>query len=249
VLRAVDVDPLGVGAGEVVHRDVVGAAQGGELNVLDALEVHGDGGDIAGEPHTSAIGGDAYRFGHTVLALDERRCRRPRRARLCSLPRPPVMKALASSITAVVTPLAEPLDGHRRVKAATPSWSAAPATDLMSRPLTTARAANVLLPGSQLLPDRLESPILTAVPTLEFVAVYDGGLAIFVHAAEPPAVIKRLPQLLLANAVMLPYLHWTGAAGARRTHFAQGHVFLLLSTHVNAPLRMLPCGSAFVGRA
>src|SRR5262249_34522519 len=54
--RQIDVDLLGVGAGEVVHRDLVGAAQGVELDVLDAIEVHGDVADVAGDPHAAAVG-------------------------------------------------------------------------------------------------------------------------------------------------------------------------------------------------
>ena len=43
------VDLLDVGAGEVVDRDGVGAAQGVELDVLDAVEVHRDVADVAGQ--------------------------------------------------------------------------------------------------------------------------------------------------------------------------------------------------------
>ena len=37
------------GAGQVVDGDGVGAAQGGEVDPLDAVEVHGDVADVAGE--------------------------------------------------------------------------------------------------------------------------------------------------------------------------------------------------------
>ena len=47
-----------VGAGQVVDRDVVGAAQGVELDLLDAVEIHGDVGDVAGEAHAPAVGRD-----------------------------------------------------------------------------------------------------------------------------------------------------------------------------------------------
>jgi hypothetical protein len=47
----------------------------------------------------------------------------------------------------------------------------------------------------------------SGVPDFEFFAVYDFGFAIAMHAAEPAAVIERLPQLLLANAIMLADLH------------------------------------------
>src|SRR5262245_4014687 len=58
----VDGDLLHVGAGEVVDRDIVGAAQSMELDTLDAVEVHGDGGDVAGEQRMAAIGRDADGF-------------------------------------------------------------------------------------------------------------------------------------------------------------------------------------------
>src|SRR5262249_35412258 len=41
------------GAGKIVDRDGVGAAQGVELDVLDAIDVHGDVADVAGEPHAA----------------------------------------------------------------------------------------------------------------------------------------------------------------------------------------------------
>ena len=56
--RQVDCDLLRVGAGEVVDRDVVGAAQRRKLDVLDAVEVHGDVADVAEHPHPLAIGRD-----------------------------------------------------------------------------------------------------------------------------------------------------------------------------------------------
>ena len=49
--RQVDIDLLGGGSGEIVDRNGVGAAQGVDLDVLDTVEVHGDGADVAGEPH------------------------------------------------------------------------------------------------------------------------------------------------------------------------------------------------------
>src|SRR5262249_20211143 len=51
----VDVDVLHAGSGQVVDRDGVGAAQRVEVDVLDAVEVHGDAGDIAREPHPAAV--------------------------------------------------------------------------------------------------------------------------------------------------------------------------------------------------
>ena len=38
--------------------DRVGAAEACEVDALDAVEVHGDGADVAGEPHAVAVGGD-----------------------------------------------------------------------------------------------------------------------------------------------------------------------------------------------
>src|SRR4051794_8217493 len=54
----VDVGRLQAGAGEVADGDVVGAAEGAEVGLLDAVEVHGDGGDVAGEAHARAVGRD-----------------------------------------------------------------------------------------------------------------------------------------------------------------------------------------------
>ena len=54
----VDGDLRHAGSGQVVDRDGVGAAQGVELDVLDAVEVHGDVADVAGQPHPPAIGRD-----------------------------------------------------------------------------------------------------------------------------------------------------------------------------------------------
>src|SRR6516165_5931215 len=72
----------------------------------------------------------------------------------------------------------------------------------------------------QLLANCLQPLVYIAVPDLEFVAMYDGGLAIFVHATEPAAVIKRLLQLLLTNAIMLTDLHRTATARACRAVFS-----------------------------
>ena len=47
-----------VGAGQVVDGDGVGAAQGVEVDRLDAVEVHRDVADVAGEPDALAVGGD-----------------------------------------------------------------------------------------------------------------------------------------------------------------------------------------------
>ena len=70
--RQVDGDLLHVGSGEVVDRDGVGAAQGSELDVLDAVEVHGDVADVAEQPHPLAIGRDVDVLGD-VGAVEHQR--------------------------------------------------------------------------------------------------------------------------------------------------------------------------------
>ena len=57
-LRQVEVDLGDVGAGQVVDGDGVGAAQGVEVDLLDAVEVHGDVADVAEEPNPAAVGRD-----------------------------------------------------------------------------------------------------------------------------------------------------------------------------------------------
>ena len=47
----VDADLLDAGPGQVVDGYVISAAQCGDIDVLDAVEVHGDVADVAGEPH------------------------------------------------------------------------------------------------------------------------------------------------------------------------------------------------------
>src|SRR5262249_12078066 len=60
----VDPDLRHAGAGEIADRDGVGAAGGGDLDVLHVDEVHGDGADIARERHVPASrGGDVHRLG------------------------------------------------------------------------------------------------------------------------------------------------------------------------------------------
>src|SRR5262249_18053999 len=61
--RQIDVDLSDIGAGQVADVDGVGAAQGGEVDLLDAVEVHGDGADVAGEEHPAAVGGDVDLLG------------------------------------------------------------------------------------------------------------------------------------------------------------------------------------------
>ena len=54
----VQVDRGDVGSGQVVDGDGVGAAQGVEVDRLDAGEVHRDVADVAGEPDAIAVGRD-----------------------------------------------------------------------------------------------------------------------------------------------------------------------------------------------
>src|SRR5262249_35934473 len=59
----VDGDLAHAGSGQIVDRDGVGVIQGVDLNALDAVEVHGDGADVAGDdaggaPRGPAVGGD-----------------------------------------------------------------------------------------------------------------------------------------------------------------------------------------------
>ena len=54
----VEIDLADIGPGHIVDRDVVGAAESVEVDVLDAVEVHRDVGDVAGEPGVAAIGRD-----------------------------------------------------------------------------------------------------------------------------------------------------------------------------------------------
>src|SRR5262249_11337426 len=51
----VQVERVQAGRGLVVDGDGVGAAQGGEVNLLDAAQVHGDAADVAGEPDAVAV--------------------------------------------------------------------------------------------------------------------------------------------------------------------------------------------------
>src|SRR6185436_20054678 len=54
----IDVDLRDIGAGEIVDGDLVGPAQGGEVDVLDIVQVHRDAGDVAGKEGPLAVGGD-----------------------------------------------------------------------------------------------------------------------------------------------------------------------------------------------
>ena len=50
--------PGEAGSSQVVDRDVVGAAERIEVDVLNATEVHGDVGNVAREQHPVAVGRD-----------------------------------------------------------------------------------------------------------------------------------------------------------------------------------------------
>ena len=67
-------------SGEIANRDDVSAAEGGDLDLLDAVEVHGDVADITEEPDAAAVGRDVHvltdvraveqQCVDTILALD-----------------------------------------------------------------------------------------------------------------------------------------------------------------------------------
>ena len=61
-----------VGAAEVVDDDVVGAAEGVEVDALDVVEVHRHVGDVAEEPDAPAVGGDVDVLGD-VGAVEQHR--------------------------------------------------------------------------------------------------------------------------------------------------------------------------------
>src|SRR5262249_52268517 len=54
--RQVEVDAGHAGAGQVADGDGVGAAEGGDIDPLDAVDVHGHGADVAGQPQPVAVG-------------------------------------------------------------------------------------------------------------------------------------------------------------------------------------------------
>ena len=70
--REVDRNLRDTGAGEVADRDVVGAAASGEVDVLDAVEIHGDVADVARELHPSVVRGDVD-FLVDVRAIEHQR--------------------------------------------------------------------------------------------------------------------------------------------------------------------------------
>src|SRR5262249_36925822 len=56
--RQVEVDLGDAGAGQVADGDLVDAALGGKVDALQAVEVHGDVGDVTGEADPGAVGLD-----------------------------------------------------------------------------------------------------------------------------------------------------------------------------------------------
>ena len=103
------------GPGQVVDGDRVGPAEGVQVDPLDAVQVHDDGADVAGEPDPGAVGREVELLGdvgpveqHRVRARPGPRpcrCRRPGSRRTCrprprrqavSLPRPPMIRSLPS---------------------------------------------------------------------------------------------------------------------------------------------------------
>src|SRR4029453_18875412 len=74
--RQIERDLLDVGSGELVARDGVGngvgVAQGVDLDVLDTVEVHGDGADVAGEGPPLHIGRNIHVF-RNVGAVEQQR--------------------------------------------------------------------------------------------------------------------------------------------------------------------------------
>src|SRR5262249_44759660 len=72
----VEIDVGQVRAAEVVDRDLIEAALGVAVDLLDAIEVHRDGADVSSEPNARAIGGDVHRLidvraieDHGVMAI------------------------------------------------------------------------------------------------------------------------------------------------------------------------------------
>jgi hypothetical protein len=68
----VDGDLRHAGTREIVDGDRVGTAPCGELDLLDAAEVHGDGADVAGEAHPPVVGRDADLLVDVGTVEDER---------------------------------------------------------------------------------------------------------------------------------------------------------------------------------
>src|SRR5947209_636033 len=68
----VDRDLLDAGACEVANGDAVGAAERPEFDALDAVQVHGDAGDVAGEQGVCAVRADVDLLGDVRAVEAER---------------------------------------------------------------------------------------------------------------------------------------------------------------------------------
>src|SRR6516164_3864536 len=68
----VDSDLVDAGSRQIVDCDGVGTTSGVDLDVLDAVEVHGDVADVAGEPRAAAIGRDVDVLGDVGAVEQER---------------------------------------------------------------------------------------------------------------------------------------------------------------------------------
>src|SRR5262249_58523121 len=68
----VDGDLVHAGSRQIVDGDGVGATSGVDLDMLDAVEVHGDVADVAGEPRAAAVGRDVDVLGDIGAVEQER---------------------------------------------------------------------------------------------------------------------------------------------------------------------------------
>ena len=66
----VEVDAGDAGAGQVVDGDGVGAAQGVDVDLLDAVDVHGRCCRRRGEPQPAAVGREMSMFSLTLAPLN-----------------------------------------------------------------------------------------------------------------------------------------------------------------------------------
>src|SRR5262249_44133314 len=83
----VDVDLADVGSGQIVDRDGVDASASVELDVLDAVDIHDDGTDVAGHPHSAAVRRDVELL-VDVGAVEHQRVVAPASPSTTSLPSP-----------------------------------------------------------------------------------------------------------------------------------------------------------------
>src|SRR5262249_54480593 len=59
-IAEVERDLADPGPGQIIDRDRVGTSQRRDIDVLDAVEIHRHGADIAGEPRASAVSRDGH---------------------------------------------------------------------------------------------------------------------------------------------------------------------------------------------